>query len=440
MRALRRLWRHRLFRRLLAVRVAAQASDGLLQIALVSFVLFSPQRQPDAASIATVLAITLLPFSILGPFVSIVLDRWSRRQVLLVADLIRSGVVVALAALVAAGLSTGVFLIPVYGAVLIAMSLNRFILAALAAALPHTIDFDEYLVANSVVPTVGPAGALVGAGIGAGLRLGLGGVLPTNLVDGLMFGLAAMGFVVSAALAARIPRAALGPDDVEPARASDVVTGLVAALRHLRERAPAGLGLITIGAQRIVYGIVFVAMILVYRNSFHPVDDIDAALGDLALYGGFLGIGFVLGSVLSPPVAQRIGVRRLIIVSIAGAGVVQVVPGAIYSRIPLLAAAFLLGLAAQCLKICVDTLVQAHVSDDFKGRVFVLYDMVFNLASVIAAVIAVFLLPADGRSVPILIGLAVMYVVVAVGFAIASARVGSADFERGRSVFPRSRG
>lgn len=438
-RALRRLWRHRLFRRLLAVRVAAQASDGLLQIALVSFVLFSPQRQPDAASIATVLAITLLPFSILGPFVSIVLDRWSRRQVLLVADLIRSAVVVGLAALVAVGLSTGVFLVPLYGAVLIAMSLNRFILAALAAALPHTIDPDEYLVASSVVPTVGPAGALVGAGIGAGLRLGLGGMLPSNLVDGLMFALAAVGFVISAALAARIPRSALGPDDVKPARASEVVSGLVAALAHLREHAPAGLGLITIGAQRIVYGIVFVAMILVYRNAFHPVDDIDAALGDLALYGGFLGVGFVLGSVLSPPVAQRIGVRRLIIVSIAGAGVVQVVPGAIYSRIPLLVAAFLLGLAAQCLKICVDTLVQANVGDDFKGRVFVLYDMVFNLASVIAAVIAVFLLPADGRSVPVLVGLAVMYVVVAVGFTLASARVGSADFERGRTVVPGSR-
>jgi len=74
-RSLRRLWRHRYFRRLLAVRVATQSCDGLLQIALASYVLFSPERQPDAASIATVLAITLLPFSVLGPFVGVVLDR-----------------------------------------------------------------------------------------------------------------------------------------------------------------------------------------------------------------------------------------------------------------------------------------------------------------------------------------------------------------------------
>ena len=88
-RSLRQLWRHRLFRRLLAVRVATQTADGVLQVALASFVLFSPQRQPDAASVAAVLAITLLPFSVLGPFVGVVLDRWSRRQILVVLDLAR---------------------------------------------------------------------------------------------------------------------------------------------------------------------------------------------------------------------------------------------------------------------------------------------------------------------------------------------------------------
>ena len=41
-RSLRHLWRHVYFRRLLAVRVATQSCDGVLQIALASYVLFSP--------------------------------------------------------------------------------------------------------------------------------------------------------------------------------------------------------------------------------------------------------------------------------------------------------------------------------------------------------------------------------------------------------------
>ena len=95
-------------------------------------------------------------------------------------------------------------------------------------------------------------------------------------------------------------------------------------------------------------------------------------------------------------------------------------PGAIYAKVPLMVAAFLLGLTAQCIKICVDTLVQAHVADEFKGRVFVLYDMIFNVALVVAAMIAAVILPADGKSVIILIIMAVGYLLVAVAFTLVS--------------------
>ena len=108
------------------------------------------------------------------------------------------------------------------------------------------------------------------------------------------------------------------------------------------------------------------------------------------------------------------------IVCLLASAVFQLVPGAIYAKVPLVVAAFLLGLTAQSVKICVDTLVQAHVADEFKGRVFVLYDMVFNVALVAAAVIGAVILPVDGVSVTILVGLAVGYLLVAALFAFAS--------------------
>jgi MFS family permease len=419
-RSLRQLWRHRYFRRLLAVRVAIQSCDGVLQVALASYVLFSPERQPDAASIAVVLAITLLPFSIVGPFVGVVLDRVSRRQVLVVGNLVRSAVTLGLAALVATGLRTSGIEALLYGGVLVAMSLNRFLLAALSASLPHTIEASEYMVANSVVPVVGPAGALIGVGVATGLRLILGQVMPDYRANAILFGIAAAGFVLSAALALRIPRRQLGPDDVEPARARDVVVGLVEALAHLRDRRAAGIGLLTIAAHRLIYGIVTVATILVYRNYFHSLDEVDAAIADLGLLVVITGAGFVLASVVTPPMSARLGVRSTMIVCLLAAAVFQVVPGAIYVKVPLLVAAFLLGLMAQNIKICVDTLVQAHVADEFKGRVFVIYDMIFNVTLVVAAVIAALILPANGKSVIILIIMAVGYLLVALGFALVS--------------------
>ncbi len=418
--SLGQLWRHRYFRRLLAVRIATQSADGVLQIALASYVLFSPERQPDAASVATVLAITLLPFSILGPFVAVVLDRWSRRQILVVTDLSRATLALGLAALVATGLRTAGIESAFYTVVLIAMSLNRFLLAALSASLPHTIDPGEYMVANSVVPTVGPAGVLAGAAAATALRLALGSVMPDYSANAILFAVAATGYVFSVGLALRIPRHQLGPDDAPPARIRDVVAGLVAALQHLRERRAAGLGLITIGAHRVVYGIVTVATILVFRNYFHSLDQVDAAIADLGLIVVITGAGFVLAAAVTPPMTARLGVRAWIIACLAASAVFQMVPGAIYAKVPLYIAAFLLGLTAQSIKICVDTLVQAHVDDEVKGRVFVIYDMIFNVALVVAAFIGALILPTNGKSVLILMVLAGCYLAIAAAFTWAS--------------------
>lgn len=436
-RNLRRLWHHRLFRRLLLVRIVVQSCDGLLQVALASYVLFSTQRQPDAVSIAIILAITLLPFSIAGPFVSVVLDRWSRRQALVTVDLARSVLSLVLAGIVAIGWSTGgggeiVF----YGIVLVLMSLNRFVLAALSASLPHTIDADEYLVANSVMPTIGPAGTIVGAGVGFAVRLGLDGVIRGNLIDAVLFALAAVGYLASVMVAVRFTRHQLGPDIDDPTRAADVLSGLRATVRHLAERSPAGKGLLLIAAHRIPYGLVTVATILVYRNYFHPVTDVDAALADLGLVFGATAAGFVLAAVLTPPVVRRIGLRWWLICCLVLAAVVQLVPGAIYLHWCLMVGAALSGVLAQSIKIAVDTLVQVHVEDDHKGRTFTFYDMIFNVCLVLGGVLCALVMPPNGKSVAVLAGVSACYLLAAVVFAVVTRRTTRATFDEAPGPAP----
>lgn len=430
-RNLRRLWRHRLFRRLLAVRIAVQSCDGLLQVGLASYVVFSTQRQADAVSIATVLAVTLLPFSVVGPFVSVVLDRWSRRQALVAADVGRVVLALVLAALVVAGQTGGgAGELAFYAIVLVLMSLNRFVLAALAASLPHTIDPDEYVIANSVMPTIGPIGAIVGAGTGLAVRLLAGPYLPGNLTDGILFAAAGLGYAVSVALALRLPRHGLGPDVDDPSRAADIWRGLVDAVRHLAQRSPAGAGLLAIAAHRIPYGVVTVATILVYRNYFHPPTEVDAALADLGVLLGATAAGFVLAAVVTPPATRRWGLRRWLVVSLVASAVLQVLPGAIYTRPTLVVAAFGTGLMAQSIKIVVDTLVQVHVDDEVKGRTFVFYDMIFNVCLVLGAVLCAALFPADGVFVAGLVVVAVCYLLTALAVAVVSRRIGVDRFDR----------
>ena len=130
------LLRHPRLSRLLGVRWSGQATDGLFQSALASFVLFSPERQADALSAAIGFAVVLLPYSLVGPFVGTILDRVSRQRALLFSNLARAANLLVVAALVFTG-QTGVVL-TVF--VLIAFGINRLILAGLSAGLPLVIE------------------------------------------------------------------------------------------------------------------------------------------------------------------------------------------------------------------------------------------------------------------------------------------------------------
>lgn len=407
------------FRRLFAVRFTSQLTDGVFQVALASYVIFSPEKQATPAAIAAALATVLLPFSVLGPFVGVFLDRWSRRQVLLWANLARAPLLLLLALGVASGLRGPAL----FGLVLVALSVNRFLLAGLSAALPHVVEPDELVTANALTPSGGTLAYLIGLGAGALARP----LWESTGVDGdvgVLLTAAAM-YVGAGLLALRLPRASLGPDLAEePPAVRDAVrqvaAGLVAGLRHLGQRRAAAYGLTVIGVHRFFYGISTVALILLYRGYFHDASEADAAFNGLAQAVLVSGAGFVLAAVATPVVIPRIGSRRWVLALLVAAAVIQLFPTALYTEPALLAASFGLGIASQGIKICVDTLVQTHVDDAFRGRVFAMYDVVFNAAFVAAAAVAAVVLPADGKSYPVLAATAVAYALTALGYAVAT--------------------
>ncbi|WKX71513.1 MFS transporter [Streptomyces sp. XD-27] len=410
-RDLRVLLRLRDFRRLLAVRLLSQLADGVYQIALATYVVFSPEKETSAAAIASAMAVLLLPYSLLGPFTGVLLDRWRRRQVLLFGNLLRGGLAAGTAVLILVQVPDWLF----YASALSVTSVNRFILAGLSAALPRVVDTRERLVmANSLSPTAGTLAATAGGGLAFLVRFATPGQDMT--ADALVVLLSA-GVYLGAGLAAlRMPPDLLGPEpaELQPMRSVllSTVHGLQAGLRHLRNRPSAARALAAMTLMRFNYGALTVTLLMLCRYAWSDTESEGLALLGVAV--AFSSAGFFAAAVVTPWAVSRLGTSGWIVACGASAAVLTPGLGLPFEPGPMLVAAFVLGLATQGAKIATDTAVQAAVDDAFRGRIFSLYDVLFNGAFVGAAAVAALMLPSDGRSAVLVVTVAVIYAAVAV--------------------------
>ncbi|WP_250279543.1 MFS transporter [Frankia sp. Cppng1_Ct_nod] len=403
---LRQLLKRTGFRRLFAARLTSQAADGVFQASLVSYVLFSPERATSAGAIAASLAIVVLPFSVIGPFAGIVLDRVSRQRVLVVCALTRAVLLSLLVMLIAAGHTGADF----YAAALAVVSVNRFVLAALSAGLPMVVPTGRLVTANALSTTSGTLATLLGAGIGSGLRGLIGG---DDAAVATVAALAGLVYLAAAGTATRAGRYEFGPLTPTPGQglvreAGQVAVELAAGAAHLWQRRPARYALATLTGSRASYGLTSVMAVLLYRNYFTGVD---GGLGGLALVVTAGGVGTVTAAVVTPRVTRRISKQTWISLVLLAAGIIEIALCLPFSSLLLIVGSLPIGFAAQASKICVDTIVQEETDDSYRGRAFALYDLLFNVAYVAAAALAAFALPVTGRSPALVVVAGLGYVV-----------------------------
>ncbi|WP_445402677.1 MFS transporter [Streptomyces sp. LE64] len=404
-RDLRVLLRFPGFRRLLTVRLLSQSGDGVYQVALAAYVVFSPEKQTSAADIASAMAVLLLPYSLVGPFAGVLLDRWSRRQVFLFGSLLRAGLAVATAVLILSDVPNWLF----YASALCVTAVNRFVLAGLSASLPRVVDGERLVIANSLSPTAGTVAATAGGGLAFGVRL----VFSDS--DAAVVLLGAVLYLGAALASLRIGRHALGPEP-QRLRWSTQLTStareLGAGLRHLtaHRRRGAAWALTAMTVMRFCYGALTVMVLMLCRYAW-PSGAHGLALLGLAV--GVSGAGFFVAALITPWMAGRIGPFGWITVCAGAAAVLTPVSILPFTPTSVLIGAFAIGLTTQGAKIATDTVVQRAVDDAFRGRIFSVYDVLFNIAFVGAAGVAALVLPPDGRSVLLVVLVAALYALVA---------------------------
>jgi MFS family permease len=418
---LRAVLAERNFRRLFATRLISQAGDGMFTAGLGAYVFFNAASFPNPGAAAAAFTVLYLPYSLIGPFAGVFIDRWSRRQILVWSALLRASFVVLTASLVAAGRLGP----PLYVGVLAVLGVNRFFLSSLSAALPHVVAEDTLVMANAIAPTVGTivsfGGGLAGLGVHFLTGGGQGGSAVTLLVAGGCY-------LIAGAIGATMRRDLLGPPPLAEgerrrgllAELGVVVRGLAVGAQHVWQRRPVAAALGATGGQRAMYGILLLTSILLYRNYFYAASSANSSLAHFTLVVIAAAIGYGGAAVTTPIATRRLSKAAWIAVMLGLGGVATGALGPAFQQVPFLVLSLTLGLVAQSVAICATTIIQQQMDDDYRGRVFALYDMLFNVPFVIGAVVAAQIIPNTGKSYLLIAVAAAGYLLAAGGYAAVS--------------------
>ena len=378
--------------RILTVRWTGQFTDGLFQSALASFVLFSPERAPNAVSAALAFSVVLLPYSLIGPYVGTFLDRYSRQRIIRNCNYLRALDLLVIAWLVSNG-ETGIVLTLF---VLFAFGINRLILAGLSAGLPLLVKKEELIAANALAVTGGTIWVVIGGGVGIAVKNFVDKTYGTDFADSVVIILAVLGFLSAALSCFRLKKNEIGPLPHEMPEENKGFKEILEGLKILRRHPDALRGIFAVGMQRSGITALTLMALLLERNTFNDPANPDAGLAGFGRALAIAGIGIGLGAVISPYGVLKFGRHKWMRILMFACIPPLLIYAFSVNEITMIGSAFFVGLCGQGIKVTNDALVQSKINDEFRGRVFAFYDVAVNAGIVIGAIGAALLLPDSG--------------------------------------------
>jgi MFS family permease len=314
-------------------------------LATVALVVDIKDRTNSGTWVSALLIVEFLPAVAVGLFLGPLLDRVSRRGLMIVSDLVRAGVfftlpfantagqIVALAGV--AGLATGFFRPAVY------------------AGLPNLVDEDDLPRANSLIQTSENVSWTVAPVIGGALVAASG--------PHLAYWLNGASFVLSALLLLRLPGAKLqGALAVSRGHLRDLKDGFARVIRTRPLLTVLIVWTIALGAVALTQ----TAQIFLAKDAFHAGDF------GYGLIFGCIGLGLAVGSFTTGTWVERWSVGNVYAASILllalGVAAAAVAPN-VWVSVPFFVLA---GVGNGTAVVCNSLLVQQGAPDAIRGRVF----------------------------------------------------------------------
>lgn len=342
----RRMWHsHEPLDAFALVHMGGAAGDALIAIALADSVFFSVPVGEAKLKVALYLLLTMAPLAVAAPALVPLLDRWGRlRAIAVVAAAGRAAV-----AIYAAPRFDSLLLFPLAFVLLVLSKVNGVTKNGLTMA--YAPKGEGLVAANARLSRLGIIGGVLAAGPGLGL-LKLGGAEP-------VVNLAAAAYVVTVLLTLRLPRPLV-----------KVVHGEVTRLGAIPRLTVAAAGT---AALKAASGFLFFLIAFGLRSGNEPAYWF-GVLAVAAAAGGFLG------DVVAPRLSRFVREEAAVFVSLLVAGVVALFATAAFELGMLALFAGAAGMATEFGRLSFQSLMQRFAPEGAHGRVFVRYDMAFQLA------------------------------------------------------------
>jgi DHA3 family macrolide efflux protein-like MFS transporter len=304
------------------------------------------------------------PAAVAGVLVGPLIDRFSRKRLMIGADVLRG---MAVGSLLFADQPS---LPHLYGVAALLGLLGAVFRPSLGASLPNLVPKEQLVAANALMEATYNFAVMAGPVVG-GLLVAQLGAKPAFAVNSLTF-------MVSALFLSRLrlPRRAPSASARQPLRA------LAEGIRYAARSPLVRVALFVIGL------VMFASTIRTPLEPIFVVDTLGGGPASLGMIGGAWGLGMLLGSVAAPAAARRWALERLLGIMIAVLGTVVLIASRASDVPPVLLLWVFSGMANGIGSVAFETLLQERVPDAFRGRIMAATESVMNGAAVLGLVLS----------------------------------------------------
>ncbi|MCW2878350.1 MAG: hypothetical protein JWQ95_2450 [Sphaerisporangium sp.] len=374
--------------RLIELTAAHSAGDALITVALAGTLLFGLPVDQARGQVALYLLITMVPFTVVAPFVGPVLDRFrSGRRYIMAGTLFARGLLCwAMAA--AIGPADGLTLFPAALAVLV---LSKAYNVSRAATMPSVLPADITLVtANARVALFALVSAAAAAPVAVGLTAWLG-------ADWVLRGTMVI-FLTAGVVAVRLPRHVDAPDlDFDDEDGEDGEGRARPRWRTLLNVGPVVAEAMRANAAiRLLSGfLVFFLLFLVQDGHLRGSGLPEQIM--IAILAGGAGAGGLIGAAVASWVRGQ-SPQIIVLFALALATATATASAFFFSLWTAVMVAVVAGFAQEVGKLALDAIVQREIGEEVRSSTFGVVEALLQIAWVAGGLAGLLLSLLSGRS------------------------------------------